>query len=115
MGHAKRRSVRKKAAQAIVVSNSMTGESMGRIGNLSNDGMMLIASKHISEEYYFQVSFPLINKANQARKLEVGVQCLWSEQARSANSHWAGFRIIDIGDADLAYLKVWVDEQEMED
>jgi hypothetical protein len=115
MGHAQRRSVRKKAAQAIVVSNSMTGESMGRIGNLSNDGMMLIASKHIHEEYYFQISFPLTNKALQSRKLEVGVQCLWTEQSRSANSHWAGFRIIDIADTDQAFLKIWVDEQELVD
>lgn len=115
MAHAQRRSVRKKAAQAIVVSNSMTGESMGRIGNLSNDGMMLIASKLIHEEHYFQVSFPLTNKQHQSRKLEIGVQCLWSEQSRSANAHWAGFRIIDIAEADMAFLKVWVDEQELLD
>lgn len=115
MAKSQRRSVRKRAAQAIIVSNSMNGESMGRIGNLSIDGMMLIATKHVPEEYYFQVSFPLVNKAMQSRRLEVGLQCLWSEASRSANAHWAGFRIIDIAEGDHAYLKVWVDEQEVED
>jgi hypothetical protein len=114
MSQAKRRSVRKRAAQAIVVSNSMNGESMGRIGNLSLDGLMLIASKPVIEEHYFQFSFPLTLRNGAAHKLEIGVQCLWAEQSRSANAHFAGFKIIDIADADIPPLKIWVDEQEQE-
>ena len=110
----KRRSIRKRAAHAIMVSNSMTGDTMGRIGNLSLDGLMLIASKPVHEEHYFQVSFPLTTRTLGAGKLEIGVQCLWAEQSRSANAHFAGFRIIDIADSDLPLLRRWVEEQEQE-
>lgn len=110
----KRRSIRKRAAHAIMVSNSMTGDTLGRIGNLSLDGLMLIASKPIQEEHYFQVSFPLTTRAHAAHKVEIGVQCLWAEQSRSANAHFAGFRIIDVADSDLPCLRQWVEEQEQE-
>ena len=114
MSESKRRSVRKRAAQAIMVSNSMNGESLGRIGNLSLDGLMLIASKPICEEHYFQISFPLVTRGHPNQRLEIGVQCLWAEQSRSANAHFAGFKIIDIADSDLPQLKIWVEEQEQE-
>lgn len=114
MSVSKRRSVRKRAALAIMVSNSMTGDSMGRIGNLSLDGLMLIASKPVSEEHYFQISFAVTTRNHPSHKLELGVQCLWAEQSRSANAHFAGFKIIDIADADVPVLRLWVEEQELE-
>jgi len=40
-----RRSVRKRTAEVIIAINAMTGETIGRIGNLSVDGMMLISQK----------------------------------------------------------------------
>ena len=42
-----RRSVRKRVAEAILVTNAMTGETLARVGNLSVDGMMLISPRFI--------------------------------------------------------------------
>jgi hypothetical protein len=110
-----RRSARKRASQAVPVSNSMTGEALGRIGNLSEDGMMLITSKPLHEEYYYQVAFQLSGPRFAPRKFEVGIQCMWSAAARTAHTHWAGCRLIDISEAEAHALKEWLDQAENAD
>lgn len=104
-----RRSVRKRAAESITVVNAMTGESMGRIGNLSVDGMMLISPSPLPEDHLYQVQFQLRDAQHAPHKLEVGIQCLWSEAARTEHTHWAGCKIIDISEAEQAVLDAWVE------
>lgn len=104
-----RRSIRKRAAEAIVVINAMTGETIGRIGNFSSDGMMLISNHPIPEEHLYQVQFQLRDAMHTVRKLELGIQCLWSEAARTEHSHWAGCKIIDISDAEQQLLNEWLE------
>jgi hypothetical protein len=111
-GAHKRKNVRKRVTQVIMVVNSFTGESLGRIGNLSTTGMMLISPRLMGEEHYFQVGFQLSAAKIAAQKLEVGVQCLWCDEARSASTYWVGCKIIDISDADQVLLKRWVDQAE---
>lgn len=104
-----RRSVRKRAAESIAVTNAMTGEPMGRIGNLSVDGMMLICAHALPEGHLYQVQFQLRDATQNPHKLEIGIQCLWSEAARTEHTHWAGCKIIDISDDEQAVLDAWVE------
>ena len=108
MSHAhKRKSARKPVAQVIMVTNSFSGESIGRVGNLSNEGVMLLAPKELPEEHYYQIGFSL-GPANN-NKIEVGIQSLWCDQAKSANSYWVGCKIIDISPEDAELLHKWVE------
>ena len=109
-GAHQRRSVRKRVTQVIMVTNSITGEGFGRVGNLSMDGVMLIAGRPLSEEHYFQIGFTLIVPGHVPAKLEVGIQCLWCDAARTANTHWVGCKFIDISVQDQEQLKLWVDQ-----
>ncbi len=111
-GAHKRKSVRKRVTQVVMVVNSFTGESLGRIGNLSATGMMLISPKEMGEEHFFQIGFQLSSPTMPVYKMEVGVQCLWCDEARSARTFWVGCKIIDISEADQRALKRWVDEAE---
>ncbi len=104
-----RRSVRKRVGEAIMISNSMTGESLGRVGNLSVDGMMLITSHDVQDECLYQVQFQLRDREGLAHKLEVGIQCLWSEAARVERTYWVGCKIIDIGESEQRLLDDWVE------
>lgn len=106
-----RRHVRKPVGHALMVSNSMTGETLGRVGNLSADGMMLITTRPLHEGWYFQIGFALQVGALPARRLDVGIQCLWTEAARTAGSHWNGCKIIDIGEDDQQMLLRWLEQQ----
>lgn len=104
-----RRSVRKRVSEAIMISNAMTGESLGRVGNLSVDGMMLITSHDVPDECLYQVQFQLRDREGLAHKLELGVQCLWSEAARVERTFWVGCKIIDISEPEQRLLDDWVE------
>jgi PilZ domain len=114
MAKFKRKSVRKRVTQVMMVTDAFTGESLGRIGNLSNDGMMLIAPKELPDEHFYQLHFTLLAAGAAPHKVEIGVQCLWCDQARTANTYWAGCKMIDISPADQAAVKRWVAQAEEE-
>lgn len=104
-----RRSVRKRTAEVIMAINAMTGETLGRIGNLSVDGMMLISSHSMREEQLFQVQFQLRDAQRVIHRFEVGIQCLWCDEARTEHTYWTGAKLIDISDAEQEVLDAWVE------
>jgi len=103
-----RRNKRKRADVIVQVTNAITGEVMGRVGNLSTDGMMLVASKPVREDALYQVSFQLPGDRGIAHNMEVGLHEMWSEPANVPGQFWAGFHFIDIGDNDQAALMHWL-------
>lgn len=107
-----RRSRRKNPESLIQVVNAMTGHAMGRVGNLSVDGMMLIATTPTREDALYQFVFHLPDERGQPVPIEVGVHEQWSEPAGAPGQYWAGFRIVDIAPHDFAVLKSWVESQQ---
>jgi len=110
-----RRSRRKSTRQTIAVTNAFTGEVVGDVGNLSIDGMLLIANRALPDHALYQLSFELPGRNGApARHLEVGVHEQWTEPAAAPDQFWAGFRIIDIGPDDRVALAAWIDTQDEE-
>jgi hypothetical protein len=103
-----RRSKRKYVDGLVQVTNAMTGVVIGRVGNLSIDGMMIIANTPIREDALFQVVLHLPDEHGRPTPLEVGLHEQWTEPASSPGQFWAGFRIIDIASRDFELLKGWV-------
>ncbi len=110
-----RRSRRKRAPDNIEVTNSLTGEVVGFVGNLSVDGMLLIANRKLPDNALFQFSFALPDAAGAPRSIEVGVHEQWSEPAKTTGQYWSGFRIIDIAPDDRSLLSAWVERLDIGD
>lgn len=104
-----RRARRRSISQAIEVIDTMSESVIGRIGNLSQTGMLLISDKHVCEDALFQVSFALPDGSGRLRSLEVGAQHLWSEDGSAPGQAWCGFRFIDIAPTDADFLRLWVE------
>jgi hypothetical protein len=104
-----RRAKRKQAREAVEVFDTMTELSVGRIGNLSETGMMLMASAPLVEDGLYQFRFTLGSNQLRTRTLEVGVHQLWSEPSHVPGQFWSGFRFIDIAADDAAHLHAWVE------
>ena len=102
-----RRSPRRKVAETVLVSDVMTEEIVGRIGNLSEGGMLLMASTPLTEDalYQFRFRLPGVDGAD----IEVGAHLLWVDRASSPGQSWAGFRFISLTDAHRARLNGWVE------
>lgn len=107
-----RRSPRKTPFGNVAVSNTMTGEVIGRIGNLSSDGMLMVCDSEIAGDALFQLAFELDNAHGSAHSISVGVQEMWSEPANVPGQFWAGFHIIDISDTDLDAVESWIGDFE---
>jgi hypothetical protein len=111
-----RRSRRKRVQQRIEVTDALTGQPMGHVGNLSADGMLLIANRPVPDNALFQFSFDLPDARGGApRRFEIGVHEQWTEPANIPGQHWAGFRIIDIAPEDRTALAAWVDALDVQE
>ena len=103
-----RRAPRIRAGDTIQVTNAITGEVAGRIGNLSIDGMMLVSERPAREDALYQYSFTLPDEHGRPRTLEIGMHEQWIEAANVPGQHWIGLRFIDIGSDDQAVLNTWL-------
>jgi len=103
-----RRSPRKPPGVIIQVTNTLTGDVIGRLGNISAEGMMLVASRPVVEDALYQLQFNLPDEHGRLHPIEVGVHEQWSEAASVPGQHWVGFRIIDIAASDGTVLRDWL-------
>lgn len=90
----------------IAVTNSITGETIGRVGNLSRNGMMLICSQPLRDGALYQLRFRLNGNSEE---IETGVHTMWTEQASTGSNQWSGLRIISISPTDADLLDKWLD------
>ena len=104
-----RRAKRKQVAERIDVTDTLAEAVVGLIGNISESGMMLLASAEMPEDALFQMSFTLADAGGNRREVDVGTHQLWSEPAGRPGQFWTGFRFIDISPDDLAVLRIWID------
>lgn len=103
-----RRSPRKAAFVNIPVINKMTDQVMGRIGNLSADGMLMVCDHEVRDGTLFQLGFELVNGRGHPQLIEVGAQEMWEEPASIPGQYWAGFHFIDISERDLEAIESWL-------
>lgn len=103
-----RRNKRRKADDAMPVVDTMTGQSIGRVGDLSVDGMMLIAEHRIRDNALYQVTFHLPDARGLPVPIEIGLHEQWTAPSALPGQYWTGLRIIDISARDLDAIDSWL-------
>ncbi|HWU77485.1 MAG TPA: PilZ domain-containing protein [Rhodanobacter sp.] len=106
-----RRAERKRTPANALVTDVITGQQIGHLGNLSRTGMLLITDHAPRSEALYQVSVALPATGRsllQSQPIEAGIQEQWHEHAASSGHIWAGYRIIAITDTDAARLESWL-------
>lgn len=102
-----RRSRRRQVAGTIHVVDSMTEQVIGQIGNVSESGMLVMASVPLTVDALYQLRFDL--DTGGARGFEVGAHLLWKDQASAPGQAWVGFRFIAVSDPQRMKLRDWID------
>lgn len=106
----RRHAPRKRASPAPTVTDLISGQAMGHVGNLSSTGMLLIGPLPPRSEALYQVglTLPRVNSLRgQSVAITLGIQEQWHEPAASGQT-WAGYRIVAISDEDVAQLHGWL-------
>ena len=103
-----RRAKRRKVGDIDVI-DTMTGQPVGKLSNLSETGMLMILGQPIISDALFQLRFTLTSENGSSRNVDVGAHELWSDDAAAPGQVWTGFRFIDVGPEGVAYIREWVD------
>ncbi len=102
-----RRARRKDVPERIEVFDTMLDTPVGSIGNISESGMLLVATVPVPDDALYQFRFAL--PANgRAQEIEVGAHQIWSDASRGPGQNWVGFRFIDISPKHLDMLRAYI-------
>lgn len=104
-----RRSKRRKVTDTTLVMDTMVAQPVGQISNLSESGMLLIASVPLVEDALYQFRFELPAQDGAHAHYEIGAHLLWLDQASAPGQSWAGFRFIGMDEGLRARLRAWID------
>ena len=94
------------------VQNAITGVPLGRLGNVSSTGMMLIAQQPLVDDALYQVQFALPDRRGVPQLVELGIHEQWNAPASIPGQFWAGFRIIDVGQREQKVLDEWLERRD---
>ena len=89
-----RRAQRRNVHEPVVVVDTMTEQVLGRIGNISETGMLLVTTGHLVP-------------------IDVGVHVAWMGSANTPGQGWAGVRFLTLEEAPLAVLRHWIARPEV--
>ncbi|MGA9422718.1 MAG: PilZ domain-containing protein [Rhodanobacteraceae bacterium] len=104
----KRRFPRKRTDVLIKVLDTMTDAVIGRVGNLSTEGMLLLADHPIADDALYQLRFALPDAHGGNHTIGAGVHEHWSDEGHVPGQSWVGFRFIDISQEDADALSEWL-------
>ncbi|HLT44362.1 MAG TPA: PilZ domain-containing protein [Luteimonas sp.] len=108
MMHEFRRAKRRKASGTILVTDAMTGQVIGRIGNLSETGMLLMASEPLTDDALYQLRFTL-HDGGAGQAVDVGAHLLWRDRASAPTQEWVGLRFIAVSETQARRLRTWIE------
>lgn len=96
----------------IEVTDSISGENIGRVGNLSRNGLMLICHLPLNDNALYQLRFrlPDMDLRGSQAEIETGVHTMWTEQAATNGYQWSGLRIISISGSAAKSLDRWLEQ-----
>ncbi len=105
-----RRAPRRNVQEPVPVTDTMTDQSLGRLGNLSETGMLLISDAALREDALYQLRFQIRDAQGRAQgePVDVGAQVLWCGQANTPGQTWAGLRFLTISEPHRLQLRAWV-------
>lgn len=87
------------------IKNQLDGSPIGQVVNLSLGGMLIIGTKIMPAETLYQIELTASTPDGDTESFNAGVMILWSAEAESPDTVWAGVQIIDIGEEEKSRLE----------
>ena len=94
-----RRVRRRKVPDTVQVVDTMTERVVGRLSNLSESGMLLMASVPLVDDALYQFRFNLSRGNEAGATIEVGAHLLWQDAASAPGQTWS----------QMQHLRDWLD------
>lgn len=101
----RRVATRTPALAPIAVTDTITGDDVGSVGNLSRTGVMLICVHPLRDGALYQLKLCM---SDRGETVEIGVQTMWIQPAATGAYQWSGHRIISISAEASKLLARWI-------
>ncbi len=108
MGSEARRMPRRPVSGIVDVVDTLTGERIGHLGNLSVGGMLLIAGVPMGDDALYQLRFAL---PDDGGPIEVGAHVLWQDTGGAPGQAWVGLRFIGLSAEATRRLRDWTSRE----
>lgn len=108
MSNDSRRTQRRNVHEPVMVVDTMTEQVIGRLGNISESGMLLVANAPLVEDALYQLRFEITERSGRATAIDVGAHLIWVGSAHTPGQSWAGLRFLTIEESQLVVLRQWI-------
>lgn len=99
-----RHCTRKVANDVLVVTDQITGNHIGRVVNISSEGLMLLSDEPMVTGSVYQLDMLLQTPQDNQEKISFAAEAVWCAEASQPESFWCGFHIIDISAEDTLVI-----------
>jgi hypothetical protein len=105
-----RRFKRRTPDRKVEVIDVMTMEPIGTVVNISEHGIMLLASSVVTVDAIYQCEIHFPAEYRFKHPFIIGIQEMWSEPVAAGGVTATGYRIIDIERTDRMKIVEWINE-----
>lgn len=81
----------------IYVRDLVSGQELGTLANVHEEGFMVISDGGLKEDHLYQVVFEKEFGSGNA-DVSIGAECLWISETGTGDQVWAGFQIMEISE-----------------
>lgn len=99
-----RHSQRKVANEILIIADQITGNHIGRVVNISAEGLMLLSDEPMVTGAAYQLELILPDPKDDREKISFAAEAVWCTEASQPESFWSGFHIIDIAPEDVLII-----------
>lgn len=101
----KRKLDRCRVGDILEVFDIHSERQVGRVVDISVEGLMIYSQSPIDVNRIFQFLIPLPMDLDGCREIRLGVESLWSREGDGDGQYWTGFHVICISDQDRACIE----------
>jgi len=99
-----RGSNRVEVSELIHVVNRRSGENIGQLVNISEQGLMILGDSALPDYSILQLQL-ILAADSEIEPINIGAESLWCNSSGDGGQHWIGFYIIDVSDKDLERIR----------
>ncbi len=94
-----RRIQRHQLSGFLKVFNRLTDKPIGYLGNLSEDGLMLISQLPMMVDVAFELRLKIPMADGEFQAIDLTAMCLWSHEDVNPQHYDSGFRVVEAPEA----------------
>ena len=84
--------------EALEVLDVHAEQCLGRLVDISAEGLMVLSPAEIPLQQIFQLEIALPVQVAGCERLTLGVESLWCRESNNGEQYWAGFHVIDLSE-----------------